>query len=340
MSRTLKVALIFIGALALLFVLMNLETWIGSDDGGTATKRTTMTRLEKQIIQEWQEAKQWDKGLFDRQVARLNNERSKGNLKKAERKSLLTLVGESAWGEINNVFQTQMAQPRPDKAIVDANKKGLDFLKGFTDNYNNDKPFKDSEHLQESLLMYQEYVRAMAFATKKLEASPQINAQFKWTPFNTTKSKWDEEKDRVLHGRYYYSHFKNIDVVKIRMRDYNDLVDAARTSFQRVLSTNLPSAMSNRLNPLITEANQEIQKGRDIQANKADPNYSTLASTAKESLSAIYDQLDAFYNDAKDAMSRFGNEVGTGGSAYSQISDICTRASGKKLEVQQVIRGF
>ena len=264
MNRAVKTSLIFIGAIALFFLLIHLETWLTKVEDWLNPPTTSLELFERDIAHEWVESGQWDKALFERQLSRLNDEYSKGNLKKRERASLLSLMGESAWREIDSVFQVQMSAPNSRKAEVDANKKGLDYLTGFKDSRNGDgTPFKESEHISGSLKMYQDYVRAMSFATKNLTASPSIDAHFKWTPFSVIQSRWDSEKDKVASSPYFASHFRNINVVKNRWNEYASLVNSARTSFRNQLSQNLPGVISQALTPIKTEAETERQNGRD-----------------------------------------------------------------------------
>lgn len=338
MNRTLKTALIFVGAVALIFLLMHLETMFIKVQEWVNPQETVVTQMAKDIDDEWRAAGQWDQALFDRQLARLNNEYSKGNMKKRERRSLLTSVTESAWRVIDSVFNVQMADPNSKRSVVDANKKGLDYMSAFKDNRDgNEQLFKDSEHIKSSLSMYADYVRAMNFATKTLAVSPSIDGHFKWTPFSSTKSSWDNQKNTAAASPYFTSHFKNINVVKERWSHYEELVNTAHVNFNTQLSERLPRAVSEALTPIKNDAERERTNGNEVRDKYNDSNYATLKANEIEKLQAVYNRLDVFFNDATDALRRYGNEVGTGTAAYSQISEKNTTASKERMETKKVI---
>ena len=323
MNRTLKTALIFVGAVALIFLLMHLETVFITIKGWVDPSETVFTQIAKDIDDEWRAAGRWDQALFDRQVERLNNEYSKSNMKKSERRSLLTgSVAESAWRVIDSVFNAQMAAPNSKRSIVDANKKGLDYMTAFKDVRNgNEQLFKDSEHIKESLTMYTDYVRAMNFATRSLAVSPSIDEHFKWTPFSSTEASWDKQKNAAAASAYFASHFHNINVVRERWNQYGNLVNTAHANFNSQLSERLPVVISDALAPIQAAAKMERENGNAV----------------LENLQAVYDRLDVFFNDATDALRRYGDEVGTGTSAYSQISEKNTAASRERMETKRII---
>lgn len=339
MNRTLKTILIFVGAVALIFLLMHLETMFIKVQEWVNPQETVFTQIAKEFDDEWRAAGQWDQALFDRQVARLNNEYSKGNMKKRERNSLLSSnVAESAMRVIDSVFNAQMAAPNSKKSIVDANKKGLDYMSAFKDNRNgNEQLFKESEHIKGSLAMYVDYVRVMNFATKTLAVSPSIDEHFKWTPFSSTKSSWDNQKIAAASSTYFATHFKNINIVRDRWNQYENLVNTARTNFNTQLSERLPRAVSEALIPIKTDAERERANGRAVPDKYNDPNYATLVADAKERLQTVYDRLDVFCKDVQSALTLFGIQVGSGTAAYSQISEKNTDASRERMETKRVI---
>lgn len=342
MNRTLKTILFFLGAVALIFLLMHLETMFIKVRGWVNPQETVFTQMAKDFDDEWRAADGWDQALFDRQVVRLNNEYSKGNIKKRERGSLLSSnVAESAMRVIDSVFSAQMAAPNSKKSIVDANKKGLDYMSAFKDSRNgNVQQFKESEHIMRSLRMYSDYVRVMNFATKTLAVSPSIDEHFKWTPFSSTKSSWDNQKNTAADSEFFTSHFKNINIVRERWNQYENLVNTAHANFNTQLSERLPRAVTEALTPIKTDAESERANGRAVQNQNNDPNYATLVADAKERLQVVYDRLDVFCKDVQDALTRYGNQVGSETDAYSQVSEKNTTASWERMETKRIIDSF
>lgn len=349
MNKAIKIILIFAGVAVLLFLAVKLENYLMTGGYIKQNNSSVYQKLSQEIEREWTDAGKWDKNLFERQIADMDDRYQGGILKKADRNSLIQKIGETAWRTIDSVFNYQMSSPTSDKRVVDANKKGLDVMLGFKDKFEKKQVFKESEHIKLSQAMYDEYKTAMEFAEKIFAAPVSLDAQFKWTPFNDYKASWDKKKKKIEEGRYFNSHFKNINKVKNTWNNYSSTMAASQRKFNERLSDVLPSRMSIALLNITIESDKCVSAGNDAVLRRSHyqrdyPSSSVLPeaiqsalTSAKNDLQGIYDQADTFCKDADEAIKCFGNQVGTSGSAYTKLTDLKNQASRVRVETKRLI---
>ena len=101
--------------------------------------------------------------------------------------------------------------------------------------------------------MYQAYVSTLEFSRKSFNVSAVVDENIKWKTYKTYRQNFQNEKDRLGSGKYFKSHFKNINSVKNFWASFDTKLNEA----ERQYYVGVGKAVKSRLSSIYDESYRE-----------------------------------------------------------------------------------
>ena len=313
MKKSIKIILIFLGVAGIAVGLTLLQKRMFPDSGrGKSTKRTYYSVLSDKINDGWDGQTQWNAKLYDSLTNAVIEERKSNNIREKDQENLLELNTTLAVGVIHNFFDTEMKAPNSREALVKSNYKGLATLK--KGNAKNDPRISELES------MYQAYVSTLEFSRKNFNVSAVVDENIKWKTYKTYRQNFQNEKDRLGSGKYFKSHFKNINSVKNFWMSFDTKLKEAEHQYY----VGIGKAVKSRLSSIYDDSYRKKNSRERTyyspaidEANKyIDNNYADSYDVAMAKLNEAESQLRQFKGELTsslalitDAQSRYIDET-------------------------------
>lgn len=246
MKKSIKIILIILGVAGIAVGLTLLQKRMFPDSGPSrSAKRTYYSVLSDKINDGWEGQTQWNSSLYDTLANEVLKERKSNNIREKDKENLLELNTTLAVGVIHNFFDTEMKASNSREALVKSNYKGLATLK--KGNAKNDPRISELES------MYQAYVSTLEFSRKSFNVSAVVDENIKWKTYKTYRQNFQNEKDRLGSGKYFKSHFKNINSVKNFWASFDTKLNEA----ERQYYVGVGKAVKSRLSSIYDESYRE-----------------------------------------------------------------------------------
>ena len=259
-------------------------------DSGQArsAKRTYYSVLSDKINDGWEGQTQWNASLYDTLANEVIKERKSNNIREKDKENLLELNTTLAVGVIHNFFDTEMKAPNSREALVKSNYKGLATLK--KGNAKNDPRISELES------MYQAYVSTLEFSRKSFNVSAVVDENIKWKTYKTYRQNFQNEKDRLGSGKYFKSHFKNINTVNNFWASFDTKLNEA----ERQYYVGIGKAVKTRLASIYDES---YSQKNSMEKQYYSPNDDSRYSSAMKKLDEADSQLRQCQSQIKSSLS-------------------------------------
>ena len=317
MKKSIKIILIILGVAGIAVGLTLLQKRIFPDPGrGKSPKRTYYSVLSDKINDGWDGQTQWNAKLYDSLTNAVIEERKSNNIREKDEENLLGLNTTLAVGVIHNFFDTEMKAPNSREALVIANYKGIATLKASL----RDGSAKNDPRFSELESMYQAYISTLEFSRKSFNVSAEVDENIKWKSYQPYRQHFQNEKDRLGSGKYFKSHFKNINSVKNFWTSFDTKLKEAERQYYLEIGKAVKSRLSSiyddsyrkknsrertYYSPAIDEANKYIDN------NYADSYDVAMAklNEAESQLRLFVDELPSRLELITDAQTRYIDET-------------------------------
>ena len=308
MKKSIKIILIILGVAGIAVGLTLLQKRMFPDSGqARSAKRTYYSVLSDKINDGWEGQTQWNASLYDTLANEVIKERKSNNIREKDKENLLELNTTLAVGVIHNFFDTEMKAPNSREALVKSNYKGLATLK--KGNAKNDPRISELES------MYQAYVSTLEFSRKSFNVSAVVDENIKWKTYKTYRQNFQNEKDRLGSGKYFKSHFKNINSVKNFWASFDTKLNEA----ERQYYVGVGKAVKSRLSSIYDDCYNE--------KNSRERTYYSPA-IEEANIYIVYNYADRYdgamakLNDAESQLRQFKGELT---SSLALITDAQSR---------------
>lgn len=338
MKKSIKIILIILGVAGIAVGLTLLQKRMFPDSGtARSTKRTYYSVLSDKINDGWEGQTQWNASLYDTLANEVIRERKSNNIREKDKQNLLELNTTLAVGVIHNFFDTEMKAPNSREAQVKSNYKGLGTLK--KGNAKNDPRITELES------MYQAYVSTLEFSRKSLNVSAVVDENIKWETYTTYRQNYQNEKDRLGSGKYFKSHFKNINTVNNFWASFDTKLNEAERQYYvgigKAVKTRLASiydesySQKNSREKQIDEANLYFVSNDDSRyssamekLDEADSQLRQCQSQIKSSLSLITDAQSRYIDETQGLEGTFPCDGDTFYNAITNLMSISKNVDG------------
>lgn len=358
MKKSIKIILIILGVAGIAVGLTILQKRMFPDSGpARSAKRTYYSVLSDKINEGWEGQTQWNASLYDTLANEVIRERKSNNIREKDKQNLLELNTTLAVGVIHNFFDTEMKAPNSREAQVKSNYKGLGTLKKGT--------AKNDPRISELESMYQAYVSTLEFSRKSFNVSAVVDENIKWKTYTTYRQNFQNEKDRLGSGKYFKSHFKNINSVKNFWASFDTKLNEAERQYYvgigKAVKTRLASIYNESYSqknskekqyysPAIDEANLYFVSNDDSRyssamekLDEADSQLRQCQSQIKSSLSIITDAQSRYIDETQGLEGTFPCDGDTFFNAITNLRSISKNIDGlletiasKKEEMKSV----
>lgn len=313
MNKSIKIILIILGVAGIAVGLTLLQKRMFPDFGHhRITKRTYYSVLSDKINDGWEGQTQWNARLYDSLTNAVIEERKSNNIREKDKENLLELNTTLAVGVIHNFFDTEMKASNSREALVKSNYKGLATLK--KGNAKNDPRISELES------MYQAYVSTLEFSRKSFNVSAGVDENIKWKTYKTYRQNFQNEKERLDSGKYFKSHFKNINAVKNFWASFDTKLKEAERQYYVGIGEVVKSRLSSIYDDSYRKKNSResaYYSPAIAEANKyIDNNYADSYDVAMAKLNEAESQLRQFVDELPsrlalitDAQSRYIDET-------------------------------
>lgn len=289
MKKSIKIILIILGVAGIAVGLTLLQKRMFPDSGqARSAKRTYYSVLSDKINDGWEGQTQWNASLYDTLANEVIKERKSNNIREKDKENLLELNTTLAVGVIHNFFDTEMKAPNSREALVKSNYKGLATLK--KGNAKNDPRISELES------MYQAYVSTLEFSRKSFNVSAVVDENIKWKTYKTYRQNFQNEKDRLGSGKYFKSHFKNINSVKNFWASFDTKLNEA----ERQYYVGIGKAVKTRLASIYDES---YSQKNSMEKQYYSPNDDSRYSSAMKKLDEADSQLRQCQSQIKSSLS-------------------------------------
>ena len=168
-------------------------------------------------------------------------ERKSNNIREKDEENLLGLNTTLAVGVIHNFFDTEMKAPNSREALVISNYKGIATLKASL----RDGSAKNDPRFSELESMYQAYISTLEFSRKSFNVSAEVDENIKWKSYQPYRQHFQNEKHRLGSGKYFKSHFKNINSVKNFWTSFDTKLKEAERQYYLEIGKAVKSRLSS-----------------------------------------------------------------------------------------------
>lgn len=335
--------IIILGVAAIAVGLSFLQEYLFSDTStDRGGKRTYYSVLSDKINDGWEEQTQWNASLYDSLANEVIETRKSNNIKEKDKNALLDLNTTLAVESIYNFFDTEMKSPTSKEALVTSNYKGLGTLK--KGNAKNDPRITELES------MYQAYVSTLEFSRKNFNVSAVVDENIMWETYKTYRQNYQNEKDRLGSGKYFKSHFKNINTVNNFWASFDTKLNEAERQYYvgigKAVKTRLASIYDESYSqknsrekqyysPAIDEANLYFVSNDDSRyssamekLDEADSQLRQCQSQIKSSLSIITDAQSRYIDETQGLEGTFPCDGDTFFNAITNLMSISKNVDG------------
>lgn len=283
MNKYLKLTLIFaaiIGVFVALRFVDDVET-----DPVNPNSVSKYSKLYDEIRSEWRERKQWDETLYKTHMDTINKYYTYDYIEKKEYNLLFELVNANAVVTIGEFFDSEMKNAECDDSKIEKNKAGLDFISEYKNSRNKGYDFSKDTRVANADTMYKQYKKIIEFCDKDFNVTAKLNGECEWVPFSYYNDKWNDQKDLFEKGKYYTSHFYNINKVKDAWSSYDSIVQQSKTKYYNDLAEKIKLYFDKRYN------NEKLKNKHDSVIG----DYNKLNET-NEGLRSRYNEVIEGYN--------------------------------------------
>lgn len=287
MNKYLKLTLIFAAIIGVIVVLGFKDEIFSNpeDPDPELNSDTKYTQISNWIKENWKDSSQWDENLYKTCMDKINKSHIKSYINKKEYHRLFDVINANAVVTIGDFFDSEMKNAECDSSKIEKNKAGLDFISEYKNPHNEDYDFSADERVTKAKNMYEQYKDIIAFCDKDFNVTARLNDECEWVPFSYYNDKWNSQKDSLEKGKYYTSHFYNINKVKDAWSSYDSKVQQSKNEYYNDLAKKIKHYFDKRY------ANEKLEDENDNVIS----DYKKLNETNEE-LRSRYNEVKEGYN--------------------------------------------